>query len=337
MGASMARRARPRSLPPYLATLALVAAGGVTGCQFNPGDLTGNPDPPTDGMVPPDAPPPIDAPRPIDAPPLIDAPPPPDAGPPPDAAPLPPAGELVKRGLLTRYLINEATDGQVPTALGDSAPMPLPLTIDYAVEGAFIDDNGHYGLRWNTITATGKASAPLAADGKVWLGLDGSTTGTVELVVAVDSFIDGSRLSHIGERDDSGVFTLRIDDEPEEGFAFSWNNAGRVGWADDVDGLGRAVVHVVLDSGQPNPNERVRLYVNGASLPMTSGTPPARDEAIENSVGSNAVYALGNTNDGNRGVQATFFYASMYRAALDEDEVMHNSTILLANDDTPGQ
>jgi hypothetical protein len=338
----MARRARPRSALPHVAILALAATAGGMGCQFSPGSLSGNGDTPDARTVPGDAPPePPDAPQPPDdapQPPDASVLPPPDAGPAPDAAPLPNPNTLVSRGLLTRYLIDEDTDGTDTTTLDDSGPNPrLPLAINYDGEGEFIDDAGHRGLRWNAITTNGKAIADLAEDGKVWLGLDGSTTGTIEMVVDVAAFLSGSRLSHIGEDNDTGVFTLRID-EPES-FAFAWNNAdgGRVGWAVDVNALGRAVVHLVLDSRRSSPNERVRLYVNGVELTQISGSPPNLNEAIDIVTGSSTAYSIGNTEEGGRGVQATFYYASMYNTALDPGEVVHNYDILVDDDDGPGQ
>lgn len=334
----MARRARPRSPLPQLAILALATTAGGMGCQFSPGSLSGNGGTPLDAMtVPGDAPQP--PPPPIDGaePPPIDATPGPDAEPPPDAAPLPAQNTLVSRGLLTRYFIDEATDGNGPTALEDLAPGPLPLAITYDGAGEFIDDAGHRGLRWNAITDNGKAAALLAEDGKVWQALDGSTLGTIEIVVDVDQFLDGSRLSHIGETEDSGVFTLRIDDP--EGLTFAWNNnsGGRVAWNVDLVAAGRTVLHVVFDSGRTSAAERVRLYVNGVERPSASGVAPGRDEAIELVAGSANVYSLGNREAGERGVAGTFYYASMYGAALDAAEVVHNYDILLDNDDGPGR
>ena len=343
----MARRARPRSPLPHLATLALIAAGGV-GCQFQPDALPGGPGTPPDASPPIDTPPiaidatPIDA-TPIDATPIdasidasIDAALIPDAGPPPDALPLPPDDELVNRGLLTRYFIDEATDGTEPGELTDSAPDPLPLTIEFADEGAFIDDAGNRGLRWNALTDQGKAAALLAEDGKVWQGLDGTTTGTIELVVDIDQFVDGSRLSQIGENQDSGVFTLRI--ESAGVLAFAWNNAtgGRATWNVDLVARGRTVLHAVLDTGRNNANERIRLYVDGVEQPSSGGAPPARNLAIDIVTGSETEHILGNRTAGERGVAGTFYYASMYTAALEPAEVLHNVDILVMNDDGPG-
>ena len=339
----MARRVPPRSPLPRVAILALAATAGTihAGCQFSPGSLSGGDGTPADAMTVPDdgQPPPDDGGTTPDGPPPIDGAPAPDAGPAPDAAPLPNPNALVDRGLLTRYFIDEATDGTDPGELGDSGPAPtLPLAINYDGEGAFIDSGGNRGLRWNAITVNGTAEAPLTENGKVWLGLDGSTTGTIEMVIDVDELQDGSRLSHIGETADSGVFTLRIDDP--EGLTLTWNNnfnSNRVSWDVDLVAAGRTVLHVVYDSSRVIVAERVRLYVDGAEQPADSGNPPGRDEIIVLPTDSPFVYSLGNTDAGGRGVAGTFYYASMYSAALDPAEVAHNFDILVADDDGAGR
>lgn len=343
----MVRRVCPRSPLPHVAILALAATAGTihAGCQFDPGSLSGDDTPADamplldDGAPPDDARPPDDGTQPPDD----GAQPPPDGAPPdsglaPDAAPLPNPNTLVDRGLLTRYFIDEDTDGTDTTTLEDSGPAPtMPLAIDYGGNGEFIDDGGNRGLRWNAITQNGTAEAPLAEDGKVWLGLDRSTTGTIEMVIDVDQFLDGSRLSHIGEGADPGVFTLRID--TPEGLTLTWNNdfnTNRVSWDVDLVAAGRTVLHVVFDSSRVTVAERVRLYVNGVEQTADSGNPPGRDEIIELPAGSPFVYSLGNTEAGGRGVAGTFYYASMYSAALDLDEVRHNFDILDGDDDGSG-
>jgi hypothetical protein len=346
----MVRRVRPRSPLPQVAILALAATAGTihAGCQFNPGSLSGGDGTPADAMPVPDdgQPQPPDGAQPPDdggmtpdgAQPPPDGPQPPPDGPqgPADAAPLPGPNTLVDRGLLTRYFIDEDTDGTDTMTLEDSGPAPtVPLTIDYDDNGEFIDDSGNRGVRWNAITQNGTAEALLPEDGKVWLGLDGSTTGTIEMVIDVDTFLDGSRLSHIGEGADSGVFTLRID--VPEGLTLTWNNnfnANHVSWNVGVLTAGRTVLHVVYDSRRVTIAERVRLYVNGVEQPVDGGIQPGRDETIE-LPDSAFVYSLGNTEAGGRGVAGTFFYASMYSAALDPAEVAHNFGILDDDDDGP--
>jgi hypothetical protein len=345
----MSHRAPSRSAAVFLVPLSFIAAGTGMGCAQFLGIEDLPPLPSDSGTLPPPDASSLDAvPLPDDASTSPDSaqPPPDGAQPPPDgaqssadAAPLPDPNTLVDRGLLTRYFIDEDTDGTNTTTLEDSGPAPtMPLAINYDGQGSFIDDGGNRGLRWTAITANGAAEAPLAEDGKVWLGLDGSMTGTIEMVIDVDQFVDGSRLSHIGESTDSGVFTLRID--VPEGLTLLWNNdfnANHVSWDVDLVAAGRTVLHVVYDSRRATPAERVRLYVNGVEQPVDSGFQPGRDETIELPADSAFVYSLANTETGGRGVAGTFYYASMYSAALDPAEVAHNFDILDVNDDGPGR
>lgn len=337
----MARRAHVRSVVPRFVLLALAVAPAGMGCQFQPGSLSGNPGTPDAMAVPDDAPPPLDdGPRPIDAPLAIDAPPPPDTGPRPDAAPLPDTEVLVSRGLLTRYFIDEATDGTAPTVLEDAAPDPLDLTITYAENGAFVDTDNNRGLRWTSITDTGKAQASLIEEGKVWVALDGSRTGTIEVVVDVDQFLGGSRLSHLGENEDSGVFSLRLDDD---GVTLVWNNedpdddGGEVVWDVDVLARDRTVMHVVFDTTLGNAADRVKLYLDGEAQTSTGGAPPAQNDTIVIVNNSSTEYTLANREADERSIAGTLFYTSMYSTALSQDEVAHNFAILNLSDDGPGR
>lgn len=333
--------ARPRPLVLRSVLLALAAAPAGMGCQFQPDSLSGNPGTPPDARTVPDdaPPPPDDGSRTIDARLAIDALPPPDTRPKPDAAPLPNTDVLVSRGLLTRYFIDEATAGRAPAVLEDSAPDPLPLTITYAENGAFVDTDDNRGLRWSSITETGKAQASLVEEGKVWLALDGSTRGTIELVVDVDQSLAGSRLSHIGENQDSGVFTLRLDDD---GITLVWNNdvargGGEVVWNVPVLERDRTVMHVVFDTTLGNADDRVKLYLDGEVQTATGGAPPDQNDTIVIVNNSSTEYTLANREADGRSIAGTLFYASMYSTALDQAEVEHNFAILNTNDDGPGR
>ena len=321
---------RAISCPPIRIVIAMLAlAPGSLGCQFSPsgqvgvdgGDIPGpdarlvdarEPDAPTDDARPPDARP-------------------------PDAAVLPPEGELVTRGLLTRYFIDESNSGADEDTLEDSAANPLPLTIDYAGQGTFIEEVGNRGLRWNAITEQGRASASLEPSGKIRQALDGSTQGTIEVVVDIDVFVAGSRLSHIGDADDRGDFTLRLEQEPTPRVRFVLNNDDEDEnvWDLDLVGRGRTVLHLVLDTTRGVDDDRVLLYVDGEEQESAGDAPPARDEEID-FPSALPSYVLGNSTDGGRGILGTIFYAAMYSTALDADEVAHNADILLVNDDAPG-
>jgi hypothetical protein len=211
------------------------------------------------------------------------------------------------------------------------------LTIDYAGQGTFIEEVGNRGLRWNALTNEGRASAPVATNGKIHQALDGSTQGTIEMVVDIDVFLPGSRLSHIGELDDRGNFTLRLEQEPTARVRFILNNddADQNVWDLNLVGRGRTVLHLVLDTTRGSDDDRAVLYVDGDEQQSAGNAPPARDEEIDIR-SALPFYVLGNSTDGGSGILGTIFYAAMYSTALDSNEVAHNAEILLVNDDAPG-
>jgi hypothetical protein len=204
-------------------------------------------------------------------------------------------------------------------------------------QGTFIKEVGNRGLRWNGLTEQGRASAPLEPSGKIRQALDGSRQGTIEIVVDIDVFLAGSRLSHIGDADDRGLFTLRLEQEPTARVRFLLNNddADQNVWDVDLVGRGRTVLHLVLDTTRGSDDDRAVLYVDGDEQQSAGNAPPARDEEIDIR-GALPSYVLGNSTDGGSGILGTIFYAAMYSTALDSAEVAHNADILLVNDDAPG-
>ena len=97
--------------------------------------------------------------------------------------------------------------------------------------------------------------------------------------------------------------------------------------------MGRVVVHVVLDTTQEDPEARVRLYVNASPMPRVGGAVPAQDTPV--ALEPDTHYVLGNREVGARSFKGSMFYAAMYTAALSTEEVLHNTALLLVNDDTP--
>jgi hypothetical protein len=329
---------RPCSCPSVRHAIAVLvlAASGSAGCQFNPsgqpgGDSGPGPTDPdarivdareNDGRPEPDA-------RQDDARPV-------DAAAPPDAPGLPPDGELVGHDVLTRYFIDEANSGSDESELRDAADDRMDLSIDYNGGGTFIENAGNRGLRWDNLgeDGAGRASVQVGSDTKIRQRLGGATRATIEVVVDIDQFVPGSRISHIGEADDRGVFTLRLEEAPARVRFVLNNNAQAHDWNVTLTNRDRTVLHLVLDTTRALAPDRVQLYVDGVAQPSLGLLIPGLNEAITIASDDNH-YVLGNINDGGRGIAGTIFYAAMYTAALTPDEVDHNAEILLANDDTP--
>jgi hypothetical protein len=238
---------------------------------------------------------------------------------------------LTSKGLLARYHIDEATSGQLPAKLNDSADAPLALPITYGAEMGFFED-GNAGLRWTVTGADGRASAPV--DGSKVTALEGSSTGTIEVVLSLSAVTSNwSRISHIGSSDEVGRFTL-LSGEANTLMAW-WNTNDQLGaWNIGLTGLGRVVVHVVLDTNQVTPADRARLYLDGVVQADISGaTPPALGAGIELATGRH--YVLGNREVGGRTFMGTLYYAALYTSALDASTVQHHAEILSAADDGP--
>lgn len=239
-------------------------------------------------------------------------------------------GSLVDRGVLVRYFIDEADSGQTVTQLEDATPDPLPLPLTYGPELSFATDGKNRGLEWTTVALDGRASTPVT--GSKVTALQGSTTGTIEVVIDIDEVTSSSsRISHIDFDYEAGRFTLASSSASRLQFRV---NGGLIGDCPvSLPALGRAVVHAVLDSSQPDAGARVRMYVNASPLTRVGGSPPSQDEGID--LGTTAHYVLGNREIGVRSFQGRLYYAAMYTSALTEEEVLRNAARLLQGDDRP--
>jgi hypothetical protein len=251
---------------------------------------------------------------------------------------------LIDRGLLVRYFIDEAASGRAPAALQDAAlgpgptPQPLPLTITYG-SAYFTEVDMHRGFWWPFVGSSARAATVIT--GTKIEQLNGSKTGTIEVVVEIDDVsVNQSPISWIGVGTGPGRFSLTASTSVLARFDLYGSghlvNTFAGAWAINFATLNRCVLHVVLDTALADEGERVKLYVSGTPE-MSFGTshiPPIQDETI--ALGSSA-YVLGNIDYSNpgRSFQGTLFYAALYSEALTVNEIRNNAAVLQANDDTP--
>ncbi len=245
-------------------------------------------------------------------------------------------GVLVDEELVVRYYLDEANSGQEPTEVVDAAADPLPLPLTYVNEGTdtfmtYTEDlNGNSGLAFAEWGRSDRAS--LAIDGtKISAMLHGGFTVTYEVVADVQGVIEStSRLLHIGV--DTG-HTLSLETHVLTRLGFEFNGSGRSSVPSYLPGLGRAVYHAVVDSTQVEPLDRLRIYVNGGRLPIITDIHVAQ-EALDLGIGRH--FVIGNREIGGRTIEGVIYYAAVYAAALSEEQVLQNTALLLADDDTPG-
>lgn len=240
-------------------------------------------------------------------------------------------GMLTDRGLLTRYYMDEAASGQDPTELVDAAADPLNLPIAYTPEMEWAEEPTGRGIAYSAAGLDGRAS--ILVDGtKVFDGLHGSTTGTIEIVVDVLS-VSGStsRLSHIGLDSEGGRFTLSTH---IAGRLFVTINGGGAGaFPVYLPTTGRVVLHAVLDTAVAEPADRAKVYVNGARLPQMGTSFAGQNELID--LTSSPHYAIGNRHIGGRTIEGGIYYAALYSVPLTDEEIFDAAGVLLLNDDAP--
>jgi len=242
------------------------------------------------------------------------------------------AGALTDRGLLTRYYIDQAAEGQGPTELADSAPSPMDLPIVYGPEMNWTELPTGRGLAYAVQAADGRASAAVAGS-KVFDGLHGSTTGTIEVVADVENAIsNASRLSHIGFGEEAGHFTLTSKTGGRLRAVVNSNDAGT--YPVDLVATGRAVMHVVLDTTQAQQSERIKVYVNGTRLLQDDNSSFVSQSETINLSGT-PHYTIGNRHIGGRTIQGGIYYAALYSAAFTDEEVFDAAGVLIQNDDAP--
>lgn len=241
---------------------------------------------------------------------------------------------LTGSGLLVRYYLDEASSGTDIDFARDAVTPPLDLGMQYNGPVSYVEVDGHRGLTWPSIGQNGGPAANIGGT-KVY-DLDGSTTGTIEVVLTLfEASVNGSRIVHVGTDDEEGRFTL-LSDAPDV-VSFYWQPSGAmtevVGatWPVDFPSRGRVVLHAVLDTNRPDEAERLRLFIDGALVDPVGGTPPASGEVIDFELQNRL--ALGNRANGGRSFQGTLFYTAIYQSALLEEDIAANVAVLLGTDD----
>lgn len=239
--------------------------------------------------------------------------------------------------LLGRYWFNEAPSGQAPDTVYDDQASPVNLEVTYDTGVEWVVTDGHRGLYGPNGTHTGVAQAD-ATGTKYQTTLDGASQASFVVVTewtnsgaaqAIAGFYTsgGSRVVHFGTLT-NGALDIWIRTETQSDLRVRW---GGTSFADGT----RRVFHVVYDSDDPTPENRVRLYVDGVDQgvgTLGSGSWPAAGEALDLS-GSISIAALNEAGAVADPTQGTVFYYAVYDGELTASEISTDATALLADDD----
>lgn len=241
-------------------------------------------------------------------------------------------GGLVDRGLVARYHIDEATEGNEPSLLMDVDVEPVPLTLSYSGGMGFTEIDGHRGLRWNGAGQYGIAAADIEAT-KIKARLHGATRATIEAVIQVAEVTSSfSRFVSITTPDVNGRLSL-LSSNGEE-LSFYWQSGTEAGrWQFPFTRQDRMVIHLVLDTTQGDAVERVQLYIDNVKIGLADGTPPELGQTVDLDQGSQLL--LGNHNGSNqpRSFGGTLFYVALYDTAFRSDDIAINAEVLSLRDD----
>jgi hypothetical protein len=229
-------------------------------------------------------------------------------------------------------MIAEAAAGQGPTLLVDAAPNPLPLAISYDATAnmSFTAPSAHRGLAWSLSGSTGRAKAAIG-NSKIATRLGGKTMWTLETVVDVANCTST----------DCRVLTIATDVAGYGSAALIVNDSTHVSVYLDgapttfavLAGVGRIVLHAVIDTTAAGAGERIQLFINGVAATETGGGQPAQNAVLTLGAGDSLV--VGNVDTSNRSFAGTEFYAALYDVALTPLEITAQAAALAADDDTP--
>lgn len=241
------------------------------------------------------------------------------------------SGVLVDRGLLARYFIDEATNGQQPTHLRDAASDPIDLPVTYTTSVGFTGQTPHRGLRFDATGGMGRASVLM--DGTKLTALEGITQATLEVVATLDAADPlGSRLIHVGDLGNESRFSLQARSTTEVDFEWRGSTPDFGLWQVADLAQQRAVLHFVFDTPAANAQDRGRLYLDGVRQAATIAAPQP-SEPLQ--VGTGRFLVVGNREAGERTPQGVIHYAAIYAAALTDAEIVTNAAALTAADDRP--
>ena len=243
------------------------------------------------------------------------------------------AAVLSDTGLIARYYLDEASSGAGPTEALDSAPDPIPLTLNYSSgeptwAGPAV---GQTGLQWSAASLNGYAGFGDVDQTKFEDAMESpGIASTMEVVARLDN-VGGagapSRVFWIGDNQDSGALALLAGDF---GIGLSYEDTVRTTWP--LPPAGRHVLHLVVETMAAD-GSRARLYVDGVEATPSNVNEMAQNDVL--SVTNGEQVHIGNTLTQGRSIEGIIFYAGLYNVAMSEPDIVNNAMVLLANDDTP--
>ncbi len=254
----------------------------------------------------------------------------------------PALAQLVDSGLLVRYYIDEAASGITPSHVLDASGVgsDMDLLINYgagATDLEYTEVGGNRGLDSKDKAGDQRADFNLASGDKVYDGIHGSQTATVEIKIDADSLNTST----------SRIFAIngRTGDAPQLGYTGS-STAVWTTYFNEILiqrfnlGAALSVFHLVIDTTLATANDRLLIYKDGViQTPLsTPGTITQNATFDLTTAGTNAqLIMLNRESSGSyaRSADGILYYAALYDSAFTQANVDTNEAILAVDDDTP--
>jgi len=245
------------------------------------------------------------------------------------------ACKLFEDELLVRYFITSAdAPNNELVDTGQGMP-PVPLSVGgatFELVGAntalrFIGSSNGYAVSDNLDNGDGLAQ-----------GLQGKRTATLEMVVdvtATDPNGGAMPLVFVGAPSDGEPADLGLSVSEHEYQFFLRSQSSMSPVAVWSRAAGKQTLHVVLDTGEEKPEDRVRLFVDGVmQSPQNVGVPPGDTTVIQLAMPQFQLM-LGNRPPPANTFDGDIYYVAIYGVALSAAEIQNNHAALSMDDDGP--
>jgi len=242
---------------------------------------------------------------------------------------------LTDQALVVRYFLDEADTGTVPADALDAAPNPLALPLDYGMGNLEYSEVAPHqrGLTWLVVGDAGHAENVVGT--KIINRLNNDKRLTIEMVAAIDAPMNGGARPLIIGKSDPGCGNycdeLGLRDTGRE-LRLSFNDDEVAYWPAPWSATQRSVIHVVVDSTQPNPDDRAVLYVNGVVVSSSQAVTLPLDATLL--LSSDGSLSVGNRAEISRSPAGTIHYAAIYEQSFSQARVTAHANRLLVSDDS---
>jgi uncharacterized repeat protein (TIGR01451 family) len=246
---------------------------------------------------------------------------------------------------IVRYWIDEAPSGQGVANLIDSEASPINMPLTYVDSVPYFDgDHGGFRhLRFNGPDGTDTGGGLVDVGGTKIDPVHGATAVTIEAKYMFEpGACSGTDERIFGISEDRGSTYGQLQIRSVIGghtIAVLWNGQPSVSrYAIDGGGCGltsASVVHWVVDTSEPTPQDRVRAYVGGVrqTLSLQSGNWPWQDDTIDlGAVGTRKMY-IGRAYSGIATLKGRIWYVALYQGEMGDAQITANATALNSSDD----